>query len=94
VGDSGKKISVAYGDDTRLTARVLAAYSRLVLVGADGQELFPAGGWLRGGSRSATSMVGQVEESLAGEEVLAEGVVEPGISPVGLVHRRRWRCRR
>ncbi|MEV6872230.1 DISARM system SNF2-like helicase DrmD [Amycolatopsis sp. NPDC051128] len=41
-------------DDPRLTAPVLAAYSRLVLVGADGtrlhEELFPAGGWLRGRS--------------------------------------------
>jgi superfamily II DNA or RNA helicase len=41
-------------DDARLTDEVLAAYSRLVLVGADGkrlhEELFPAGGWLRGGS--------------------------------------------
>ena len=40
--------------DRRLTDPVLVAYSRLVLVGADGkrlhEELFPAGGWLRGGS--------------------------------------------
>jgi hypothetical protein len=41
-------------NDPRLTNPVLAAYSRLVLVGADGtrlhEELFPAGGWLRGRS--------------------------------------------
>lgn len=39
-------------DDPRLTDQVLAAYSRLVLVGADGkrlhEELFAAGGLLRG----------------------------------------------
>lgn len=38
----------------KVTDPVLAAYSRLVLVGADGkrlhEELFPAGGWLRGKS--------------------------------------------
>ncbi len=41
-------------DNRRLTGPVLAAYSRLVLVGADGkrlhEELFAAGGWLRAGS--------------------------------------------
>jgi superfamily II DNA or RNA helicase len=40
--------------DPRLRDAVLAAYSRLVIVGADGnrlhEELFPAGGWLRGTS--------------------------------------------
>ena len=43
-------------DDPTVTDPVLAAYSRLVLVGADGkrlhEELFPAGGWLRGKSFS------------------------------------------
>lgn len=42
--------------DPRLTDTVLAAYSRLVIVGDDGnrlhEELFPAGGWLRGASFS------------------------------------------
>jgi hypothetical protein len=41
-------------DDPRLTDPVIAAYSRLVLVGSDGkrlhEELFAAGGWLRGSS--------------------------------------------
>lgn len=40
--------------DPRLSGPVLAGYSRLVLVGADGkrlhEELFAAGGWLRGAS--------------------------------------------
>ncbi|WP_377454115.1 DISARM system SNF2-like helicase DrmD [Rhodococcoides fascians] len=43
-------------DDPRLTDPMLAAYSRLVLVGADGkrlhEELFAAGGWVRGSSFS------------------------------------------
>ncbi len=58
-------------NDKRLTAPVLAAYSRLVLVGADGQrlheELFPAGGWLRGASFArlgVTELAGVLDAAL------------------------------
>ena len=52
-GDLARVTSVAVADP-RVKDAVLAAYSRLVLVGADGkrlhEEVFPAGGWLRGSS--------------------------------------------
>jgi hypothetical protein len=52
-GDLARVASVAVADPAVKEA-VLAAYSRLVLVGADGkrlhEEVFPAGGWLRGPS--------------------------------------------
>ena len=58
-------------DDPRLTDPVLAAYSRLVLVGADGkrlhEELFPAGGWVRGDSFSrlgVTALAGILDAAL------------------------------
>ena len=53
-GRSLARVAAFSVPDLRLTDRVLAAYSRLVIVGADGnrlhEELFPAGGWLRGRS--------------------------------------------
>ncbi|MGI8682435.1 MAG: DISARM system SNF2-like helicase DrmD [Mycobacteriales bacterium] len=58
-------------DDSRLTAPVLAAYSRLVLVGADGkrlhEELFASGGWLRGSSFArlgVTELAGVLDAAL------------------------------
>jgi superfamily II DNA or RNA helicase len=64
-------------DDPNLTEPVLAAYSRLVLVGADGkrlhEELFPAGGRVRGDSFSRLGVT-----ALA---ALLDAVLGPASSP-------------
>ncbi len=48
-----RRVSAMSGRGVRLEATLLLAFSRLVLVGADGvrlhEEVFPAGGWLRQG---------------------------------------------
>lgn len=56
--DSGDlhRVAACVSPDETLEGKVLAAYSRLVLVGADGsrlhEEVFSAGGWLRDGRLS------------------------------------------
>ena len=47
------RVAACLSDDLELEATLIVAFSRLVLVGADGvrlhEEVFPAGGWLRDG---------------------------------------------
>jgi superfamily II DNA or RNA helicase len=51
------RVSAIEGAGMKLEATLLLAFARLVLVGADGrrlhEEVFPAGGWLRGGKFQA-----------------------------------------
>jgi len=62
---------------------VLAAYSRLVLVGADGarlhEELFPAGGWLRGTSflRMGVNELAEVLDIALGPDAALKESSEP-----------------
>jgi superfamily II DNA or RNA helicase len=62
------RVSACLSDDDALEAVVLAAYSRLVLVGADGmrlhEEVFASGGWLRDGRFATIRRVGQLTSIL------------------------------
>jgi superfamily II DNA or RNA helicase len=60
------RVSACWADDPDLEATLLIAFSRLVIVGADGvrlhEEVFPAGGWLRSGRFRTEDRVGRLNE--------------------------------
>jgi len=89
--DALHRVSACWSDDRDLEATLLVAFSRLVIVGADGvrlhEEVFPAGGWLRAGrflALGVTKLGDQVDRALAIERV------EPVSTPEQATLAREW----